>query len=88
MQGVLVTRKRGDWWGWTEKRMCGERRERGFQVGQGRVRRVMGVAYERLRQGESQSVWTIGVIQDGRVERNNQLRRKIKKNTIISETEK
>lgn len=42
----------------------------------------MGVAYERLRQGESQSVWTIGVIQDGRVERNNQLRSKIKKTQL------
>lgn len=54
--------------------MSGKRREGGLQVGEGRVRGVMGVAYERLREREAQSMWTIRVIQDGRVERNNQLR--------------
>lgn len=46
----------------------------------------MGVAEKCLRESETQGVWTISVIQDGRVERNDQLWRNTTNNTTISKT--
>lgn len=80
MQCVPVTRKRRDC-GRSEKLLSGKRTERGLKVGKRGVRRVMRVAYKRLRESETQRMWTVRVIQDGRVKRNNQLWRRKKKQT-------